>query len=153
MEAITQNVTEISVVYKNKKRAEERPVITSASDALIYLIEGFNRSTLGLQEQVVVLYLNRSNMVLGVYRNSVGGMTSTVVDIRLVLSVALKIAATSFILAHNHPSGNLKPSKADEELTYKVKQAASVMDIKLLDHLIIDESGSNFFSFAEEGYV
>jgi len=153
MEAITQGVTEISVAYINKQKASERPKIKSSGDALIYLLDGFEMHTIGLQEQFVVLYVNRSNTVLGVYRNSIGGITGTIADIRIILSVALKIAATGFIVSHNHPSGNLKPSRADEELTFKLKQSAAFMDIKLLDHIIVDASGRQFYSFADEGLL
>jgi len=153
MEAITQGVTEISVTYKNKQRASERPRIITAGDALIFLLDGYDMQTIGLQEQIVVMYLNRSNTVLGVYRNSMGGITGTIADIRIILSVALKIAATGFIVSHNHPSGNLAPSRADEELTLKLKQAAAYMDIKLLDHIIVDASGRRFYSFADEGLI
>jgi DNA repair protein RadC len=82
---------------------------------------------------------------------STGGITGTVVDIRLLLSVALKTAATGIILAHNHPSGNLKPSEADKELTNKIKKASEYMDIKLLDHLII--SSDSYLSFSEQGHL
>ena len=153
MEPITQSVTEISVAYKNKQKASERPHIISSRDALIFLLDGYDKQTIGLQEQMVVMYLNRSNTVLGVYRNSMGGITGTIADIRIILSVALKIAATGFIISHNHPSGNLIPSKADEELTLKLKQAAAYMDIKLLDHIIVDPRGREFYSFADEGLI
>ena len=83
---------------------------------------------------------------------STGGITGTVVDIRLLLSVALKTAATGIILAHNHPSGNLKPSEADKELTSKIKKASEYMDIKLLDHLIIAPEGK-YLSFREDGLL
>ncbi len=153
MEAITQGVTEISVIYKNKQKASERPRIITSGDALIFLLDGYDLQTIGLQEQMVVMYLNRSNTVLGVYRNSMGGITGTVADIRIILSVALKVAATGFIVSHNHPSGSLKPSRADEELTLKLKQASVYMDIQLLDHIIVDASGRKFFSFADEGMI
>lgn len=98
------------------------------------------------------MYLNRANRVIGVYKVSVGGITGTVADPRLILSVALKSAATSIILAHNHPSGNLKPSRADLELTTKIKTAAQLMDITVLDHLIVT-SDEGFLSFADEGLM
>ena len=108
--------------------------------------------TISLQERFVAMYLNRSNRVIGVYHMSTGGITGTVVDIRLLLSVALKTAATGIILAHNHPSGNLKPSEADKELTSKIIKASGYMDIKLLDHLIIVPEGK-YLSFTEEGLL
>ena len=83
---------------------------------------------------------------------STGGITGTVVDIRLLLSVALKTAATGIIIAHNHPSGNLKPSEADKELTNKIKKASEYMDIKLLDHLIIVPEGK-YLCFTEDGLL
>lgn len=140
-------------MYKHKLTRSERPEITSSGSAVVYLLDGYDLETIGLQEQFVVLYLNRANAILGVYRCSAGGITGTVADVRLILSVALKIAATSMIISHNHPSGNMKPSKADEDLTAKIKQAAAIMDIRLLDHLILSPDRKNYFSFADEGMM
>ena len=82
---------------------------------------------------------------------SKGGVTGTVADPRLILAVALKTAACSIMLCHNHPSGNLKPSRQDEELTYKIKKAGRYMDIKVIDHLVLDDDG--YYSFADEGMI
>jgi DNA repair protein RadC len=153
MEAVKQKVTEIEVVYKNKQKASERPTIKQSSDALTHLVDAYDSNTIGLQEQFVVLYMNNAHKVLGTYRAAAGGLTSTIADIRLILSVALKIAATSMIVSHNHPTGTLKPSSQDEDLTRRLKEAAKVMDIKLLDHLILSPCGTEFFSFADEGLV
>lgn len=90
--------------------------------------------------------------MLGVYPLSTGGITGTMVDIRLILSVALKEAATGIILAHNHPSGNLQPSSADRDLTAKIKDACKYFDISLLDHLIIAPD-RKYYSFADEGGI
>ncbi len=98
------------------------------------------------------MYLNQNNIVLGVYELSKGGITSTVVDVRLLFSVALKIAATNFIIAHNHPTGNLNPSKTDIELKKKIKEAGKYLDITLTDHLIISPD-EKFYSWAEEGMI
>ncbi|MCA6477989.1 MAG: JAB domain-containing protein [Chitinophagaceae bacterium] len=144
------NVAEIEVVYK--PAISDKPIISSSLDAYNVLVKFFPIETLSLQERFVALYLNRSNRVIGVYPMSVGGITGTVVDVRLLLSVALKTAATGIILAHNHPSGNLKPSEADKELTNKIKKASEYMDIKLLDHLIIAPEG-RYLSFTEEGHL
>ena len=140
------NVAEIEVVYK--PAISDKPIISSSLDAYNVLVNFFPSETLCLQERFVAMYLNRSNRVIGVYPMSVGGITGTVVDVRLLLSVALKTAATGIILAHNHPSGNLKPSEADKEITNKIKSACKLMDIELLDHLIISPVGS--YSFADE---
>lgn len=146
MKKMFNNVAEIEVVYK--PAISDKPIISSSLDAYNVLVNFFPSETLCLQERFVAMYLNRSNRVIGVYPMSVGGITGTVVDVRLLLSVALKTAATGIILAHNHPSGNLKPSEADKEITNKIKSACKLMDIELLDHLIISPVGS--YSFADE---
>lgn len=143
-------ISEITVQYKPAKA--NKPKIISSSEALSIIRCFFQEDTIDLQEQFVAMYLNRANRVIGVYKVSMGGITGTVADPRLILSVALKSAATSIILAHNHPSGNLKPSKADIDLTMKIKAAAVLMDITVLDHLIIT-SDEGFLSFADEGLI
>jgi DNA repair protein RadC len=154
MESIQpEMVTEITVAYLNKQKAAERPIVTVSSDAHKLLLSGYNMDTIGLQEQFVAMYLNVNNRVLGVYRAGAGGITGTICDIRLILAIALKIAATGVIVSHNHPSGNLKPSRVDEELTRKLKEAAKYMDIKLLDHIIVEPSGEQYYSFADEGLL
>jgi DNA repair protein RadC len=145
-------VSEIKVTYHPSRKIADCPTITTSSDALIYLMDAFDRDTMALQEQFVVIYLNRSNRILGMYKASKGGITGTVADPRIILAIALKIAAVSIIISHNHPSGSLKPSQADEQLTRKIKEAGQCMDIKLLDHLIVEPQGS-YYSFTDEGYI
>ncbi len=99
-------------------------------------------------EEFWIVYLNNSNGVMHTAQLSKGGITGTLVDIRLVMKQALEFGAVALILAHNHPSGALKPSAADKEITLKLKTAAEAMDIKVLDHLII--TGQGYFSFADE---
>jgi DNA repair protein RadC len=144
-------VSEIQVSYKPS--AVKKQTITDSQDAFNVLREFFSPDTIALQEQIHALYVNNANQVLGVYGASLGGITGTVCDIRLILSVALRIAATGVIISHNHPSGSMKPSRQDEELTRKLKEAGKVMDVKLLDHLIVHPSGTQFFSFADEGLL
>jgi DNA repair protein RadC len=98
------------------------------------------------------MFMNRANRVIGINKLSFGGITGTVADIRLILGIALKTASTGIILSHNHPSGNLKPSFQDEQLTQKIKQAAELMDIKLLDHLIIG-TNNEYISMADDGFI
>ena len=102
-------------------------------------------------EEFWIIYLNNSNKVIQKNQLSKGGITGTLVDIRLALKIALEVGAVSIVLAHNHPSGTLKPSSADKSLTQKLKTAAESLDIKILDHLIITESA--YFSFADEGVL
>ncbi|RYZ53251.1 MAG: DNA repair protein [Sphingobacteriales bacterium] len=144
-------VSEIRVVYE-RPSMKDRPQITTSSEAHDMLLTGFDNDTVGLQEQYVVLMMNRGNKVLGLYRASTGGITGTVADIRIILAVALKIGATGIIAGHNHPSANLRPSKADDDLTRKMKDAAQLMDIRVYDHLILDGEGG-FFSYADEGLL
>jgi DNA repair protein RadC len=102
-------------------------------------------------EEFWIIYLNNSNKVIQKNQLSKGGITGTLVDVRLVLKNALEVGATGIILAHNHPSGTLKPSEADKQITQKLKVAAQSLDIKVLDHLIITEKA--YFSFADESLL
>lgn len=102
-------------------------------------------------EEFWIIYLNNSNKVIHKNQLSKGGITGTLVDVRLVLKNALEVGATGLILAHNHPSGTLKPSQADKQLTEKLKIASESLDIKVLDHLIITEKA--YFSFADENML
>lgn len=99
-------------------------------------------------EEFWILYLNNSNSIIHKAQLSKGGITGTLVDVRLVLKKALELGAVALILAHNHPSGTLKPSEADKLITKKLKDASNAMDIKVLDHLIIAEK--DYFSFADQ---
>ena len=125
---------------------EEKPKITSSKDAFTIL-----RSLIGdLQvEEFWVLFLNQANFVIHKEQISKGGISQTAVDVRIILKIALEEMATGIILAHNHPSGNLKPSKADYLITQKVKKAAETLDLNVLDHLIVTQK--SYFSFADEG--
>jgi DNA repair protein RadC len=102
-------------------------------------------------EEFWIVYLNNSNKVIQKNQLSKGGITGTLVDVRLALKNALEVGATGIILAHNHPSGTLKPSEADKQLTKKLKTAGDSLDIKVLDHLIITEKA--YFSFADENLL
>lgn len=102
-------------------------------------------------EEFWIIYLNNSNKVISKSQLSKGGITGTVVDVRLVFKTAIEIGAVNIVLSHNHPSGTLHPSEADKQITHKLKIAGESLDIKILDHLIVTES--NYFSFADEGIL
>jgi len=102
-------------------------------------------------EEFWVLYLNNSNVILSKQCLSKGGLTGTLVDVRLVFKPALSLLATGIILCHNHPSGALTPSESDKKLTQKIKNAGATLDIKILDHLIVTEK--KYFSFADENLL
>ena len=103
------------------------------------------------KEEFYVILLNRANKVLGWYKVSEGGMSGTVVDPKLIFSIALKGLACSIVLAHNHPSGNLQPSSQDITLTKRLKAAGELLEIPVLDHLILSNEG--FYSFSDEGMM
>ncbi len=116
-----------------------------AADIILPLLRDLNH------EVFLVLYLNQSAKLIKHEIISSGGMTATVADVRLILKSALLYQANQIIVAHNHPSGNLQPSSTDKDLTRKLKDAAALMDIKLLDHIII--AGNNYFSFGDDGLL
>ncbi len=100
-------------------------------------------------EEFWVLILNRSNSIIDKYKISQGGIAGTVIDVRLILKRAINKLASSIILCHNHPSGNLSPSEADIKITKKLNDASQLVDIKVLDHIII--GGNSYYSFLDEG--
>ena len=104
-----------------------------------------------IYESFFAVYLNQSNNTIGWYKVSQGGITGTVADPRLILKKALDILATGIVICHNHPSGTLKPSLADEQITKKLKDGCSYFDIRLLDHIILTEDG--YYSFMDEGIL
>ena len=134
-----------------RRRLEEAlvlPKITSSKNVFNFmqpLIGELNH------EEFWVVYLNNSNKVLFKELLSKGGLTGTLVDVRLVFKKAIELFATAIILCHNHPSGKLKPSMADKSITNKLKLAGETLDIKVLDHLIITENA--YFSFADENLI
>ncbi|MBX2933852.1 MAG: JAB domain-containing protein [Ferruginibacter sp.] len=144
-------VAEVELVYKTKVKASERPWIKSSKNSYEILLKVWDENKIEMLEEFKVLLLNRANRVTGVYEASAGGITGTVADPRLILAAAIKSLSVSIILGHNHPSGNLKPSRADEELTCKIKEAAKYHDIRVLDHIIVTNEG--YYSFADEGLL
>ncbi|MFD0860804.1 DNA repair protein RadC [Sungkyunkwania multivorans] len=134
-----------------RRRAEEaleRKKITSSTSAYELL-----QPIIGdlPHEEFWIVYLNNANKVIQMMQLSKGGITGTLVDVRLALKYALELGAIAIILAHNHPSGSLKPSLSDKQLTQKLRLGAESLDIKVLDHLIVAEKG--YFSFADENLL
>lgn len=146
------NLGEVDVIYRYKNTLNDRPEIKTAEDALGIFKQLFISEKLGLQEQFVVIYLNRCNKVIGTSNLFVGGISGTVVDMKILLSVGIKLMATSILVSHNHPSGNLQPSDADIKLTKRIMQALECLDMTLLDHLIISPE-FKYLSFANEGLL
>ena len=138
-------VAEIKVSYSNTNL--ERIKITNSQMMYEVIMKHWNLDIIEYQEEVKVILLNRANIVLGIYELSKGGISGTVVDIRIILGVALKCNASAIILVHNHPSGKLVPSEPDKVITTKLQQACNFLDIGLLDHIIVSLFG--YYSFAD----
>ena len=140
-------VAEIKVSYSNTN--PDRVQVTNSQKMFEEIMKHWDLDILEYQEQMKVILLNRANIVLGIYEMSKGGISGTVVDIRIILGVALKCNASAIILVHNHPSGKLVPSEPDKAITKRLKEACNLLEVYLLDHLIISKFG--YYSFADEG--
>ncbi len=151
MQSIGSNlyqISEVELIYKSKFKTSERPQITKSADAYDILLNLWDENKLGLVEQFKILLLNTANRVIGISIISTGGIAGTVADPRIVFATALKANASKIILAHNHPSGNLQPSKADQDLTAKMKDAGNFLDLHVIDHLIVSQEG--YYSFGDD---
>ena len=144
---IDYTVGEVELSYKPKFKSLHQ--VSCSEDAYKYLLPTYKEGTICYKEYFKVLFLNQSNQVLGYILISEGGITDTTVDVRVILQAALLTNSVAIILAHNHPSGNLKPSRQDMEITKQVKNAAQLMRITVLDHLILTDAG--YYSFSDEG--
>jgi DNA repair protein RadC len=144
-------LSEIRAVYKSRTRTFERPEIRDAKDAEKYLRAIWNRRTMELSEDFVVICLNGNHEALGWVKVSSGGLNSSAVDPRIIFAIALQTASTAIILSHNHPSGNLTPSHEDQAVTRQLCEAGRLLSIRVLDHLILTKESS--LSFAETGLI
>ena len=148
---IFNKVTEVDLIYRNKQRPSERPRIINSKSAHDLFLESWNKDKIELQEQFKVMLLDRNNSCLGISHVSTGGVSACVVDPKIIFATALKAGASAIILAHNHPSGNLKPSNADRDITGRLCFAGGVLEIPVLDHIIITNEG--YLSFADDGLL
>jgi DNA repair protein RadC len=161
------NVPMVKPVYNigSVKLADLIKVVSSL-DAYKVAIEFFNPDTIGFQEQMIAIYLNRANKIIGVYPMTTGGVSGTVADPKMIYGIGIAITeeakilgrglmsfASGVILAHNHPSGNLQPSQSDIDLTKKVKAGAKFLEMEMLDHLIVTPDKGKYYSFADEGMI
>lgn len=144
-------VAEVQVSYKTSVKASDRPQINSSIEVYKVLRENWNFEIIEFIEEFKIILLNRANRVLGIVPISVGGTTGTIADPKVIFVSALKCNASSVILVHNHPSGNLKPSQADIELTRKLKAAGQFLDLPVIEHIILTKDG--YLSFADEGMM
>ncbi len=144
-------VAEIRLTYKSDVKPSLRPKISSSKDAYDVLRNNWDDSRIEFIEQFKVMLLNRAQKVLGIFDVSTGGVSGTVADPKIIFAAAIKANASGIIVAHNHPSGNLRASQADIDLTKRLKEGGKVLEVQLLDHVILTTEG--YFSFADEGLI
>lgn len=144
-------VAEIKLVYKPSYKIEERPFIGDSSKAYEILKQHWDEGLMQFIEQFKIILLSTSNRVLGIFEVSTGGINGVLVDQRVIFAAALKANACQIILSHNHPSGNLKPSIVDLQLTKNLVECGKIMNIKVIEHIIITVDG--YYSFCDEGDI
>ncbi len=142
---------EVELVYRTKVRAADRPVVRCPSEAYSVLMEHWDHGKISLVEQFNLLMLNHAKACIGISLVSTGGTSSCIVDPKIVFATALKAGASCMVLAHNHPSGTMRPSDADLQLTRRLAEGGRLLDIAVVDHLIVTPEG--FCSFAERGLM
>ena len=149
---MSYKVNEIQISYKEKLRTIQSKPVESSEDVAQVLFANWDIKTIGLHESFKVLLLNNSNKIKGIYQLSSGGITGTLVDLRILFALVLKTLSVAIIIAHNHPSSKLQPSESDKQLTDKIVKAAKLLDIKVLDHIILTPD-KKYFSFADNGLL
>jgi len=149
MKVLKSLLPELSLNYKTSTYPKVK--ITCSGDAFNLLQQVYDLNTIDYIETVVVLFLNRANNTLGWMRLSHGGQSGCVVDGKVLFASALQCGASSIIVSHNHPSGELQPSDSDNKLTARIVEVGKYLDLQVLDHLIV--SRYNYYSFADEGKI
>lgn len=145
------SLTEVELIYRNKVKACDRPIVQTSASAYNVLLNAWDMNKIELLEEFMILLLDRSNHCLGISKISQGGVSACMVDPKILFATGLKSRASGIILAHNHPSGVVQPSKADIDLTSKIKAGGKLLEISVLDHLIV--TPHNYYSFADEGMM
>ena len=145
------NLAEVKVTYSHKVPASERRAVRCSRDAFQVAQVIIPMDQVEHHEFFSIILLSRSNKVLGYNRISEGGISGTIVDVRLIFQVALKTNASAIILVHNHPSGNLSPSEPDKKITRDIKEAGKLLKIDILDHIIL--ASDNFYSMADNNLL
>lgn len=145
------SVSEIELVYHNKLKPEDRIKINSPEIAYNILLTAWDSNKIELVEQFYVMMLAKDNACLGISNVATGGLSTCLVDPKIVFGTALKARASGIVLAHNHPSGNVLPSRADKQITEKLVEGGKLLDIAILDHVII--APHDYYSFASHGLM
>jgi DNA repair protein RadC len=141
-------ISEVQISYKPSREVFSDIIINRSTQAS-EIFQQIWSSDLEYKEEMNIILMNRANKILGYNRVSTGGTTGTVVDLKVLFQLILKTNTQAFVIAHNHPSGNLKPSVQDLKLTEKVKEISRLLDVSFLDHMILSEG--SYYSMADEG--
>lgn len=144
-------LAEVKLTYSTKPKDHDYPIIDNPSDVYGYLCDIWDNEKLELQEEFMVIILNSALRALGWSKISTGGKTATIVDVSMVIQIALLANAHAVIIAHNHPSGTMRPSRADINLTNRITKSLDLMGITLHDHVII--ARDQYYSFKEHGQL
>lgn len=139
------------IELKYKRGETKKVTIESSGDVFEIAKELFNTDTVEINEEVIILYLNRANTTLGWIRHTSGGSVSSIIDVKLILVAAINCNAQAIIMLHNHPSGNLTPSAQDISMAIKLKNASTLIDVSLLDSIIVTGELNKFYSLADNG--
>ena len=144
-------VSDLQIKYAVKQKLSELPTVKSSADLVKVVRDNWKGMPIEFVEQFYLIGLNRANKVKFVQSISTGGVSGTVVDVKVVAVMLLQAMCSGCAIAHNHPSGNMTPSSADITLTKKVQQAMEILDIRIVDHVILSPEEGGYYSFADEG--
>ncbi len=145
-------LAEVELIYRNKTKVSDRPKVQTSREVFRLLKNSWDDNKIELLEQFKIVLTDRRNACIGIADISTGGVTGCVADPKIMFAIALKARATGMIMAHNHPSGALRPSQADIELTQRMVRGGKYLDIAVLDHLIVT-SEDKYYSFSDEGMM
>jgi DNA repair protein RadC len=146
-----KKIEHIELVYRNKTKASDRPKVTNSNQAYSLLRKDWNDDTINLVEEFKLMAFDRQLRLMSIANISKGGMSGTVVDLKIIFTTALLRRAHRIIVAHNHPSGSKEPSKQDIRLTKRLKEAGDLLDLPLDDHLIVTDN--DYLSMLEQGFI
>ena len=146
-------VSEVELIYKTNIKPSERIKIEDSKKVYEVLKTVYDYNKIEHKESFYAMYLNRANKILAVILISEGGTSACLVDVKLIFQAALKLNASGIILSHNHPSGQLQPSSADIQITNKVKEAAKLLEMQVIEHIIVTPEDDKYYSFADNGQI
>ena len=146
-------VSEVELIYKTNIKPSERIKIEDSKKVYEVLKTVYDYNKIEHKESFYAMYLNRATKILAVILISEGGTSACLVDVKLIFQAALKLNASGIILSHNHPSGQLQPSSADIQITNKVKEAAKLLEMQVIEHIIVTPEDDKYYSFADNGQI